>query len=74
MAAMPPERPSVNVKLRLTRQDHDALMQLATDLGVSPATALGHALSVDLFIRGLLSEGGTILYRSADGTSGEVEF
>jgi hypothetical protein len=74
MAAMPPDEPFVEVTLSLREDEREALERLASQLGLSPAATLRKALSTELFLQGLLSEGAVILYRQRDGTSGEIAF
>lgn len=72
--AMPDGDPSIAITFKLTRAEHEGLERLAKLLEVAPATALRDALGMAIFVRALLSDGGTILHRGSDGTLQELQF
>ena len=73
MAAAAPE-PDVELSLSVTRDELQALERLATELRVPLERVLRDAITNNLLIYRLLSDGCSILYRTLDGVTGEILF
>jgi hypothetical protein len=73
-ASMGDDEPPVEVTFMLSRTEHSELERLADVLGVDPGTVLREALAMRLVMRDMLADGGTIHYRLADGTTGELDW
>jgi len=73
MAAAVPE-PDVELSLSVTRDELQALERLATELRLPLERVLRDAITNNLLIYRLLSDGCSILYRTLDGVTGEIVF
>ena len=73
MAAAVPE-PDVELSLSVTRDELQALERLATELRLPLERVLRDAITNNLLIYRLLSDGCSILYRTLDGVTGEILF
>jgi len=74
MAAVPPPEPDVELSLFVTEDERQALERLAEELRLPLQRVLRDAVTNNLLIYRLLSDGCSILYRTLDGVTGEIVF